>query len=117
MTHDELLGCLDELILRLRRDCGFSVPDVEQLFERALVRHVLDATHGNVSKAAQLRGRHRNGLMRKMKKFGFTIKQWDRKGSRGARKQKAYETFAATNRRGIATLDSTQQAAEERQTA
>jgi hypothetical protein len=93
MTAEELLVCLDELILQLRRDCGFSVPDVEQLFEKALVRHVVDATHGNISRAALLFGKHRNGLARQMKKFGFTIQQWDRKGSRGGRKQKAYATY------------------------
>jgi hypothetical protein len=95
MTADELLACMDELILRLRQDCGLSVQEIEQLFEKGLVRHVLDATHGNVSKAALLYGQHRNGLARQMKKFGFDISQWDRRGSRGPRRQKAYEAFAA----------------------
>jgi hypothetical protein len=93
MTANELLACLDELILQLRQDCGLSVTEVEQAFEKAVVRHVLDATHGNISRAARLRGRHRNGLMREMKKFGFNIKQWDRRGSRGARKQKKYAAY------------------------
>jgi hypothetical protein len=84
---------MDELILRLRDDCGLSVREIEQLFEKDLVRHVLDATHGNISKAARLFGRHRNGLARQMKKFGFDIKQWDRRGSRGARKQKEYAAY------------------------
>ena len=95
MTADELLACMDQLIIRLREDCGLSVQEIEQLFEKELVRHVLDATHGNVSRAALLFGKHRNGLARQMKKFGFDLSQWDRRGSRGPRSNKAYETFAA----------------------
>ena len=108
MTADELLACLDELILRLRQDCGLRVTEIEQLFEKALVRHLLDATHGNISRAAHLRGRHRNGLMREMKKFGFNIKEWDRKGSRGARKQEIYQAFIAA----VDSQSSTQQPTE-----
>jgi Bacterial regulatory protein, Fis family len=93
MTADELVACMDELILRLRQDCGLSVQEIEQLFEKGLVRHVLDATHGNVSKAALLYGKHRNGLARQMKKFGFDISQWDRRGSRGPRLQHCYESI------------------------
>lgn len=95
----ELLACFDELVLQLRRDCGLRAPKIEQLFERATVRHVLDATHGNISRAAQLLGKHRNGLAREMKRFGFSIHQWDRRGSRGARKQEVYQAFAATSAR------------------
>jgi hypothetical protein len=97
MTADELLACMEELILRLRQDCGLSVQEIEQLFEKGLVRHVLDATHGNVSKAALLFGKHRNGLARQMKKFGFDISQWDRKGSRGARVQDYYDSLLLTD--------------------
>ena len=97
MTHDELLACMDELILRLRLDCGLSVREIEQLFERELVRHVLDATHGNVSKAALLCGKHRNGLARQMKKFGFDKRQWDRRGSRGPRLQQCYDSLLTTD--------------------
>jgi hypothetical protein len=98
MTADELLACLDELILRLRQDCGLSVTEIEQVFEKAIVQHVLDSTHGNVSRAALLSGRHRNGLARQMKKFGFDIKQWDRRGSRGPRLQRCYESFVTNGR-------------------
>ena len=95
MTTEELLACLDELLLRLRSDCGFSVPEIEQALKKAVVRHVLDATHGNISKAAKMLEKHRNGLAREMKRFGFSLKQWDRRGSRGPRRHKAYEAFAA----------------------
>jgi len=44
MTTEELLACLDELLLRLRRDCGFSVPEIEQALKKAIIRHVLDAS-------------------------------------------------------------------------
>jgi len=94
-TSQEVLTTFDGLLLRLERDCGLSIPEIEQVLHRAIVKHVLDQAHGNVSKAAQMRGKHRNGLSREMKKFGFSIKQWDRRGSRGARRQKVYEAFAA----------------------
>ena len=97
MTADELLACMDELIVRLRQDFGLSVQEIERLFGKELVRHVLDATHGNISRAAQLRGRHRNSLMREMKKYGFSTKQWGRKGSRGARKQKNCPAYLVNN--------------------
>jgi hypothetical protein len=97
MTTEELLACLDELLLRLRSDCGFSVPEIENALKKAVVRHVLDATHGNISRAAKLLEKHRNGLAREMKRFGFSIEQWDRKGSRGARVQDYYDSLLPTD--------------------
>jgi len=93
MTTEELLACLDELLLRLRSDCGFSVPEIENALKKAVVRHVLDATHGNISKAAKMLEKHRNGLAREMKRFGFSIEQWDRRGSRGPRIQDRYDSL------------------------
>jgi hypothetical protein len=93
MTTEELLACLDELLVRLRRDSGLSVPEIEHALKKAVVRHVLDATHGNISQAAKMLEKHRNGVAREMKRFGFSIEQWDRRGSRGPRLQHYYDSL------------------------
>ena len=113
MIHDELLACMDELIFRLRQDCGLSIKEIEQLFDKELVRHVLDATHGNITKAARLSGTHRNALAQAMKKHGFEIKQWDRKGSRGPRNRQVHEgLIGTTSAMATATLQGNTAAVE-----
>lgn len=67
---------------------GFSHMEITKLWNVARVRHALNVTNGNVTHAANLLRMHRNSLARYMKIFGFDIKQWDRKGSRGAQKRK-----------------------------
>lgn len=66
----------------------FSHVEIAKLFKMAEIKHALNVTNGNVSRAARLVDMHRNNFARYMKIFGFDKKQWDRKGSRGAQKRK-----------------------------
>jgi transcriptional regulator of acetoin/glycerol metabolism len=95
MSREESIVRFQELIGRLQQENGLTIREIELLFEKAVLTHLLNQSKGNISRAARLCEKHRNGLAREMKKFGLSIKQWNRQGSRGPRKRAVYEAVLA----------------------
>ena len=60
--HKLLDQLVDEMVAR-----GVHYEDAQREFEKRFVTHVIDRSAGNLSKAADTLGVHRNTLARKMK--------------------------------------------------
>ena len=61
---DQLERLVDELVER-----GVSYQDAQREFEKRFISHVLTQSDGNVGKAADLLGMHRNTLSRKLTEY------------------------------------------------
>jgi DNA-binding NtrC family response regulator len=61
---DQLERLVDELVAR-----GVSYQDAQREFEKRFISHVLTQSDGNVGKAADLLGMHRNTLSRKLTEY------------------------------------------------
>ena len=61
---DQLERLVDELVER-----GVSYQDAQREFEKRFISHVLTQSDGNVGKAADLLGMHRNTLSRKLSEY------------------------------------------------
>ena len=62
--NEKLERLIDEMVER-----GIRFPDATREFERRFISRVLAEADGNLSKAADLLGIHRNTLSRKMAEF------------------------------------------------
>ena len=61
---DQLERLVDELVTK-----GVRYPDAQREFEKKFISHVLTQSDGNVGKAADLLGMHRNTLSRKISEY------------------------------------------------
>ena len=61
---DQLDRLVDELVTR-----GVRYEDAQREFEKKFIAHVLSQSEGNLGKAADLLGMHRNTLSRKMTEY------------------------------------------------
>jgi DNA-binding NtrC family response regulator len=61
---DQLERLVDELVTR-----GVRYEDAQREFEKKFIVHVLNQSQGNLGKAADLLGMHRNTLSRKMTEY------------------------------------------------
>jgi DNA-binding NtrC family response regulator len=61
---DQLERLVDELVTR-----GVRYPDAQREFEKKFISHVLTQSDGNVGRAADLLGMHRNTLSRKISEY------------------------------------------------
>ena len=59
--HEKLERLIEEMVSK-----GIRFPDATREFEKRFITHVLAAADGNLSKAADLLGLHRNTLSRKI---------------------------------------------------
>jgi DNA-binding NtrC family response regulator len=64
MMKDELERLVDEMVTR-----GVRFEDAHREFEKKFIMHVLQKADGNLGKAADLLGMHRNTLSRKMSEY------------------------------------------------
>ena len=61
---DQLDRLVDELVAK-----GVRYEDAQREFEKKFIAHVLSQSEGNLGKAADLLGMHRNTLSRKMTEY------------------------------------------------
>ena len=61
---DQLERLVDELVTK-----GVRYPDAQREFEKKFISHVLTQSDGNVGRAADLLGMHRNTLSRKISEY------------------------------------------------
>jgi DNA-binding NtrC family response regulator len=61
---DQLDRLVDELVTR-----GVRYEDAQREFEKKFIAHVLSQSEGNLGKAADLLGMHRNTLSRKITEY------------------------------------------------
>jgi DNA-binding NtrC family response regulator len=61
---DQLDRLVDELVSK-----GIRYEDAQREFEKKFITHVLHQSQGNLGKAADLLGMHRNTLSRKMTEY------------------------------------------------
>ena len=61
---EQLERLVDEMVTR-----GVRFEDAHREFEKKFIMHVLQKADGNVGKAADLLGMHRNTLSRKMSEY------------------------------------------------
>jgi DNA-binding NtrC family response regulator len=61
---DQLEQLIDELVSR-----GVTYDDAQREFEKKFIAHVLTRADGNLGKAADLLGMHRNTLSRKLTEY------------------------------------------------
>jgi len=59
--NEKLQRLIDEMVEK-----GIRFPEAQREFERRFITKVLDESDGNLSKAADVLGMHRNTLSRKM---------------------------------------------------
>jgi DNA-binding NtrC family response regulator len=59
--REQLERLVDEMVSK-----GIHFADAQREFEKRFIAHVLDKTDGNLCKAADLLGMHRNTLSRKL---------------------------------------------------
>jgi Fis family transcriptional regulator, factor for inversion stimulation protein len=59
--NERLEKLIEEMVSK-----GIRYPDASREFERRFITRVLASSHGNLSKAAETLGIHRNSLSRKM---------------------------------------------------
>jgi len=59
--NEKLQRLIDEMVEK-----GIRFPEAQREFERRFITKVLDDSDGNLSKAADVLGMHRNTLSRKM---------------------------------------------------
>ena len=64
VVKDELEGLVTQMVER-----GILFDEAVGEFEKRFIKRVLDRTHGNQSKAAEILGMHRNTLSRKMGEY------------------------------------------------
>lgn len=64
MMKDELERLVDEMVTR-----GVRFEDAHREFEKKFIMHVLQKADGNLGKAADLLGIHRNTLSRKVSEY------------------------------------------------
>ena len=64
MLRDQLERLVDDLVTR-----GVRYDDAQRAFEKRFIMHVLTKADGNLCKAADLLGMHRNTLSRKMTEY------------------------------------------------
>ena len=64
MMKEQLERLVDEMVTR-----GVRFEDAHREFEKKFIMHVLQKADGNVGKAADLLGMHRNTLSRKMSEY------------------------------------------------
>jgi DNA-binding NtrC family response regulator len=62
--REELERLIDEMVTR-----GVRYDDAQREFEKRFIQHVLARTDGNLCKAADALGMHRNTLSRKMTEY------------------------------------------------
>lgn len=62
--REELERLVDDMITR-----GVRYEDAQQEFEKRFIAHVLAKAEGNLSKAADVLGMHRNTLSRKLSEY------------------------------------------------
>jgi DNA-binding NtrC family response regulator len=58
---EQLEGLIDEMVAR-----GVRYTDAQREFEKKFIAHVLSRSDGNLGKAAEVLGMHRNTLSRKI---------------------------------------------------
>jgi DNA-binding NtrC family response regulator len=61
---EELEGLIDAMVSR-----GISYTDAQREFEKKFIAHVLSRSGGNLGKAAEVLGIHRNTLTRKITEY------------------------------------------------
>jgi Fis family transcriptional regulator len=64
IMRDQLERLVDEMVAK-----GIRYEDAHREFEKKFISHVLSQADGNVCKAADLLGMHRNTLSRKMAEY------------------------------------------------
>jgi Fis family transcriptional regulator, factor for inversion stimulation protein len=64
MLRDQLDHLVDEMITK-----GVRYEDAHREFEKRFIAHVLSKSEGNLCKAADLLGMHRNTLSRKLTEY------------------------------------------------
>ena len=64
LLKDQLERLVDELVSR-----GVRYDDAQREFEKKFIAHVLTRAEGNLGKAADLLGMHRNTLSRKISEY------------------------------------------------
>ena len=64
MMKEQLERLVDEMVTR-----GVRFEDAHREFEKKFIMHVLQRADGNLGKAADLLGMHRNTLSRKMSEY------------------------------------------------
>ena len=61
---EQLEGLIDAMVSK-----GVRYTDAQREFEKKFIAHVLSQSHGNLGKAAEVLGIHRNTLTRKMTEY------------------------------------------------
>ena len=64
MLHDQLDHLVDAMVTK-----GVRYDDAQREFEKRFITHVLSKADGNLCKAADLLGMHRNTLSRKIAEY------------------------------------------------
>jgi Fis family transcriptional regulator, factor for inversion stimulation protein len=64
MLRDQLDHLVDEMVTK-----GVRYDDAQREFEKRFIAHVLSKAEGNLCKAADLLGMHRNTLSRKLTEY------------------------------------------------
>jgi Fis family transcriptional regulator, factor for inversion stimulation protein len=64
MLRDQLDHLVDEMVTK-----GVRYEDAQREFEKRFIAHVLSKSEGNLCKAADLLGMHRNTLSRKLTEY------------------------------------------------
>ena len=64
MMRDDLLSLVQQMI-----DRGIRFEEAQREFERTFIARALTKTNHNVTKAAKMKGLHRNTLARKMSEY------------------------------------------------
>ena len=64
VMREQLERLIDEMVTK-----GVRYEDAQREFERKFIAHVLSKADGNLGKAADLLGMHRNTLSRKMTEY------------------------------------------------
>ena len=62
--REQLERLVEDMVTR-----GVRYEDAHREFEKRFIAHVLDTSHGNLGKAADLLGMHRNTLSRKISEY------------------------------------------------
>jgi DNA-binding NtrC family response regulator len=62
--REELERLIDDMV-----SCGVRYEDAQREFEKRFITHVLAKAEGNLGKAAELLGMHRNTLSRKIAEY------------------------------------------------
>jgi Fis family transcriptional regulator len=64
MMREKLDSLVEEMVTR-----GIRYPDAQREFEKRFITHVLSKADGNLGRAADLLGMHRNTLSRKIAEY------------------------------------------------